>query len=243
MTNLNDLKSVFPQAGTIPVEFDLPVPLEQHEYLVDGKLRRWDGDMQEVLSPVCLAGADGCQRVVLGHYPRLTPEESLTALEAAGRAYDHGRGAWPTLPVEGRIEHMVDFAYRMKERRAEVVRLLMWEIGKSLPDSEKEFDRTLAYIEDTIEALKELDRVSSRFVLDGGIIGQIRRAPLGAVLCMGPYNYPLNETFTTLLPALLMGNTVVFKPPRFGVLLHRPLLEAFRDAFPAGVVNTIYGQG
>jgi glyceraldehyde-3-phosphate dehydrogenase (NADP+) len=60
---------------------------------------------------------------------------------------------------------------------------------------------------------------------------------------MGPYNYPLNETFTTLIPALIMGNTVVFKPAKFGVLLIRPLLEAFRDSFPAGVINVIYGSG
>jgi glyceraldehyde-3-phosphate dehydrogenase (NADP+) len=60
---------------------------------------------------------------------------------------------------------------------------------------------------------------------------------------MGPYNYPLNETFTTLIPALIMGNTVVFKPAKFGVLLMRPLLEAFRDSFPPGVINVIYGRG
>ena len=51
---------------------------------------------------------------------------------------------------------------------------------------------------------------------------------------MGPYNYPLNETFATLIPALIMGNTVVFKPPQFGTLLFEPLLEAFRSAFPEG---------
>jgi glyceraldehyde-3-phosphate dehydrogenase (NADP+) len=119
----------------------------------------------------------------------------------------------------------------------------MWEIGKSLKDSEREFDRTVDYIRDTMEALKSLDRTSSRFVIEQGIIGQIRRAPFGVVLCMGPYNYPLNETFTTLIPALIMGNTVIFKPPKFGVLLHRPLLEAFRDSFPPGVVNTVYGEG
>ena len=60
---------------------------------------------------------------------------------------------------------------------------------------------------------------------------------------MGPYNYPLNETFATLIPALIMGNTMVFKPPRYGVLLFAPLLEAFRSAFPKGVINTVYGQG
>jgi glyceraldehyde-3-phosphate dehydrogenase (NADP+) len=131
----------------------------------------------------------------------------------------------------------------MRERRDDVVRLLMWEIGKTLPDAEKEFDRTVDYIRDTIDALKNLDRVSSRFVIEQGVIGQIRRAPLGVVLCIGPFNYPLNETFTTLIPALIMGNTVIFKPPKLGVLLHQPLLEAFRDSFPEGVINTVYGQG
>jgi len=49
----------------------------------------------------------------------------------------------------------------MVERRAEVVHLLMWEIGKSLAEAEKEFDRTVEYIRGTIDALKDLDRASS----------------------------------------------------------------------------------
>ncbi len=110
-------------------------------------------------------------------------------------------------------------------------------------DSEKEFDRTVDYIRATIEALKHLDNDNSRFVIAEGVIGQIRRTPLGVVLCVAPYNYPLNETFATLMPALLMGNTVLLKPPRHGVLLFAPLLEAFQQAFPAGVVNTVYGRG
>ena len=60
---------------------------------------------------------------------------------------------------------------------------------------------------------------------------------------MGPYNYPLNETFATLIPAMLVGNTIIFKPPQFGTLLFEPLLEAFRDSFPKGVINTIYAPG
>ncbi|MNQ70272.1 NADP-dependent glyceraldehyde-3-phosphate dehydrogenase [compost metagenome] len=145
--------------------------------------------------------------------------------------------------VAERIQHVEAFLARMREQRSAVVKLLMWEIGKNLKDSEKEFDRTCDYIVDTITALKELDRRSSRFDLEQDTLGQIRRVPLGVTLCMGPYNYPLNETFTTLIPALIMGNTVVFKPAKFGVLLIRPLLEAFRDSFPAGVINVIYGSG
>src|SRR5262249_12957457 len=106
-----------------------------------------------------------------------------------------------------------------------------------------EFDRTIQYINDTIEEVKRLDRDSSRIQFAGGILAQIRRAPLGITLCMGPFNYPLNETFSTLIPALIMGNSVVVKVSRFGQLFWDSLLEAFRDCFPKGVVNIINGRG
>ena len=131
----------------------------------------------------------------------------------------------------------------MRAQRDEVVKFLMWEIGKPLKDSEKEFDRTCDYIVDTIKTLKDLDRNSAKLVEEQGFVAQIRRVPLGVALCMGPFNYPLNETFSTLIPALIMGNTVVFKPAKYGVLLIRPLLEAFRTSFPPGVINIIYGRG
>jgi glyceraldehyde-3-phosphate dehydrogenase (NADP+) len=237
------IQAIFPAEADIPAAYRLDAPVEQTDYLIDGKLHQWGGPVQEVRSPVCVRDGSGIVQKRIGSYPKLTEHEARQALDAAARAYAGGRGHWPTLGVEERIEHVEDFVYRLVEQRAAVVKLLMWEIGKTLTDSEREFDRTVEYIRDTIEALKELDRVSSRFVIEQNIIGQIRRAPLGVTLCMGPYNYPLNETFTTLIPALIMGNTVIFKPPKFGVLLHRPLLEAFRDAFPPGVVNTVYGSG
>ncbi len=237
------LDSLFPTADAIPEPWRLDAPMEQRDYLVDGTLRRWDGPLATVRSPVWLKQADGEQQVILGSAPLLDADTALTALDAAVQAYDKGRGAWPTMRVAERIQHVEAFLARMREQRQAVVKLLMWEIGKNLKDSEKEFDRTCDYIVDTINALKDLDRRSSRFELEQGTLGQIRRAPLGVALCMGPYNYPLNETFTTLIPALIMGNTVVFKPAKFGVLLIRPLLEAFRDSFPPGVINVIYGRG
>lgn len=234
---------VFPSNGSIPVNVRLSESLEQRQYLCNGELKTWEGPLQEVLSPVCEETVEGLRQKRIGGYPLLTRKEALEVLDSACAAYDHGRGEWPIMPVEERIGHVEGFVYRMKEKREQVVRLLMWEIGKSLPDAEKEFDRTVEYIRDTVYALKDLDRMSSRFVVEQGVIAQIRRAPLGVVLCMGPFNYPLNETFTTLIPALIMGNSVIFKPPKMGVLLHEPLLEAFRDSFPKGVVNTVYGDG
>jgi glyceraldehyde-3-phosphate dehydrogenase (NADP+) len=74
-------------------------------------------------------------------------------------------------------------------------------------------------------------------------LAHIRRGPIGVVLCLGPYNYPLNETFCLLIPAIIMGNTAVFKPAKHGVLLITPLLEAFQESFPPGVVNIVFGRG
>src|SRR6478609_7260452 len=238
------LAQLFPRQDDIPADQLLPGQVHQRGWLVAGELREWPGPYQPVLSAVCVRGQDGnLTQVELGSVPQGGEVEAEAALAAAVAAYDSGRGAWPTMAVAERIACMQAFAKQMQARRQEVVRLLMWEIGKSQADSEKEFDRTVDHIRATIAALKELDNSNSRFLIVEGTIGQIRRTPLGVVLCMGPYNYPLNETFATLIPALIMGNTMVFKPPQYGTLLFYPLLEAFRSAFPKGVINTVYGRG
>lgn len=234
------LSNIFPTVSEIP---SIGEPIEQREYLINGELRTWKGNLSPVLSPVFIRNGDKHEQKILGYTPLLNSDEAMLALDAAVKAYDLGKGLWPTMSVADRITHVEKFLVKMKERRSEVVNLLMWEIGKPLKDSEKEFDRTYEAIVDTIEALKDLDRNSAKFVEEQGFMAQIRRVPLGVALCMGPFNYPLNETFSTLIPALIMGNTVVFKPAKYGVLLIRPLLEAFRDGFPAGVINIIYGRG
>jgi len=237
------IQQLFPTADQVPPEFRVNEPLHQRDYLMDGEMRTWDGEVHTVLSPVYMDEGGELKQKVVGSYPLTGQTEAMEALASADLAYNNGRGEWPTMSVTERIKCVEDFTGKMITQKKAVVNLLMWEIGKSYADSVKEFDRTVEYIYATIDALKELDRNSSKFVIDQGIIGQIRRSPLGVVLCMGPFNYPLNETFTTLLPALIMGNTVLFKPPKYGSLLHYPLLEAFRTSFPKGVVNTVYGRG
>ncbi|MDX2302733.1 MAG: NADP-dependent glyceraldehyde-3-phosphate dehydrogenase [Microscillaceae bacterium] len=244
MVTQEELLDIFPKEDAIPEAYQLREFLVQNEYLINGELRYWEGPMNDILSPVCIKQKDGSlSQKLIGRTPLLTGKEALEALDAASQAYNQGAGLWPTMSVVERIQHVERFVEKMQEQRSAVVNLLMWEIGKSLKDSEKEFDRTVKYIQDTIAELKELDRKSSKFEIDSDIIAQIRRVPLGIALCMGPYNYPLNETFTTLIPALIMGNTVIFKPAKYGVLLIRPLLTAFKDCFPKGVINIIYGSG
>lgn len=228
---------ISPDALDIPADCRQP-RLDERRYLVGGELREWNGPTREVVSPLYVDG----EPYVIGSCPALTEAESLEAVAAVERAWDNGRGVWPTMRVEDRIAHVEDFAQRMTAVRDQVVRLMVWEICKPLEDCRAEFDRTVAYLRATVDALKDLDRASSRFVIESGIYAQIRRAPLGPVLCMGPFNYPLNETFTTLIPALIMGNPVIVKTPRIGKLLYAPLLEAFAQAFPPGVVNILFGD-
>lgn len=237
------IAELFIAESQIPEAFRLEKELHQSEYLCNGQMKPWNGDRHTVLSPICIKTANGLERKVIGSYPICGQKEADEALEAAVKAYDNGRGEWPTMSVADRIACVEQFTHEIIEQKNLVVKLLMWEIGKSHADSVKEFDRTIEYIYATIDSLKELDRQSSRFEIEQGIVAQIRRSPLGVVLCMGPFNYPLNETFTTLIPALIMGNTLLFKPPKHGTLLHYPLLEAFKKCFPKGVINTIYGRG
>jgi len=241
------IESLFPRIEDVPEAADFATGGGVYPggalYLVDGEVRRWTGESRPVTSPVCVERDGATDRRLLGHHAALTKEEALSALAAAVRAYDHGRGPWPTMKVGARVEATLAFVAAMRKAREESVRLLMWEIGKTRADSEREFDRTVEYVLDTVEALKDVDRSAGRFTRSAGILAQIRRAPLGVVLCMGPFNYPLNETFTTLIPALIMGNTVVVKLPRFGMLCQAPLLRAFADCFPRGVVNVVNGEG
>ncbi len=225
----------------IPQQYKITSLLHQNTYLVNGELKAWKGETTKVFSTI--SSTQEYKQTLLGTIPNLTENEANEVLNSALSAYDNGQGLWPTMKVETRIKCMEKFVEQMKTKRAEVVKLLMWEIGKNLPDSEKEFDRTVDYIYDTIEDYKKLDRDSAKFEKNDGVYAHIRRGPLGVVLCLGPYNYPLNETFTLLIPALIMGNTVIFKPAKHGVLLISPLLEAFQNSFPKGVVNIIYGRG
>jgi len=235
----NQLCDVFSSVNNRTIPF-----VNQEEYLVNGQFKRWNGPFNTIYAAICKpTGGDNLKRILIGKIPKTGLPEAFECLESAEVAYNNGFGEWPLLSVEKRIAHVEHFIGEMIALKSEVVDLLMWEIGKSEKDAEKEFDRTIKYIYDTIESLKKLERKSASFTLEEGVIGQIRRSPLGITLCIGPYNYPLNETYTLLIPALIMGNVILFKPPKHGCLLHYCLSKAIEKSFPKGVVNYLYGKG
>ena len=142
--------------ATIPETYRITQQLEQNTYLVNGELKTWNGNTSNIYSTISSTSAYA--PTLLGSIPQLTENEALEALDAACQAFDKGKGLWPTMKVADRIACMQKFVEQMKTKREEIVKLLMWEIGKNLSDSQKEFDRTVEYIYDTIEAYKEIDK-------------------------------------------------------------------------------------
>src|SRR3989339_971949 len=148
MNRKQQIENIFPELSKIPESAQLEKEINQDFYLINGEIRKWTGKMHKVYSPVCIKTENGLERKYIGEYPMMSANEALEALYSAAGAYKNGAGEWPTMTVENRIKHMYSFVARMKTKRKEIVSLLMWEIGKSLTDSEKEFDRTVKYIID-----------------------------------------------------------------------------------------------
>ena len=120
------------------------------EYLVDGELKKWEGDTSEVFSTIDIKEKGEYSPTLLGSIPDMDSDSAIEALESAKKAFNRGQGKWPTMKVRDRLKCMKRFADKIQEHRDIVVKLLMWEIGKNQTDSEKEFDRTVKYIYDTI---------------------------------------------------------------------------------------------
>ena len=93
--------------------------------------------------------------------------------------------------ISGFCFSMLSVCARAKAAREEIATILMWEICKNKSAAFKEVDRTVVYINDTIAELKKLENSSTAVVHDSGIIAQIKRSPLGVVLCAAPFNYPV----------------------------------------------------
>jgi len=241
--NLLAEKMKIPGWDEVPLDFQMPLYPEGMNYLIDGEVIRFAGEGIEVRSPLLFKDASRVKVPVIGSYPALDEGEARHALAAAEKAYGGGAGTWPQMTAEQRIEAVKSFVWRMRPLERQFVLLQMWETGKPYQACLDEFRRTLKYIEDTVLHLRKLEEESSGIAKVDNYMFQVRRCPLGISLCMGPFNYPLNETFALAIPALIMGNSVIIKPPRYGALCTIPLLEAFARSFPPGVINVINGHG
>jgi glyceraldehyde-3-phosphate dehydrogenase (NADP+) len=238
-----DLSLLFPFEPNIPGRFRLNSSLDQNRILVNGEISAWKGRTADVFSPLYVRKSNSLVRKRIGSYPETTGREALRALAAARSAFSPGNGRWSSLPLARRIGCVERFLEKLDGLKGSIVRTLMWEIAKPYVELEDEFERTVDYIERVIEVAAQKETKSRVLRREKGIMGVIHDEPLGIALCLGPYNYPLFETLGLVFPALLAGNTVIVKRPRFGVLFFDLLLESFKDCFPPGVVNIISGDG
>jgi len=196
-------------------------------------------------------------RPIIGKLPQMSTEQTLTVLKDAEAAWDGGSGAWPQMPLRERLDAIERLIQDLEtNQREKMVQVLMWEIGKNRKDAESEFDRTMAFgrqamqvvrgvnINDEAEANTDCDdEFGGSWKSIGSTMAFVRRAAVGIVLCLGPMNYPLNETYATLIPALLMGNVVLMKVPTVGGLVHLLTMEAFQKSLPVGAMNFVSGRG
>ena len=239
--------SLFPDASQVPAKFRVDPAAHTPRWLVDGELRAFTGPSKPVTSRIATRTGTSLAPTVLGHEAMLTQAEAKLAVDAALRAWNGSEGEWPTASVDARVAAVERFAKEVEARTDEIATLLMWEIGKPWPSARDEVTRSVEYMRNTLAELKAMRELDAR--PQTGTAGakthyarQHRRA-LGVVLCVAPFNYPVNEFLTTVVPALLMGNVVLAKTPRFGVLANLALLDAFRTCFPKGVVSLLPGDG
>ena len=156
MLRTDNSNILFPLNSEIPAEFKI-AKIEQRVFLSNGELKLWNGPVNEVYSPIWVNEGEKHSPIHLGSYPQMGSKDTLEVLDSAINAYDLGRGEWPTMKVKDRILQVESFLNEMKQKRDQIIVLLMLEIGKNRLDSENEFDRTVEYIADTIEAVKDLE--------------------------------------------------------------------------------------
>ncbi len=167
--------------------------------------------------------------------------------EAIKVANDQNK-CWEEVPLRERAEILYKAADIIDAWAEELGKILTKTIGKPLESSISEITRTAEIFRFTAEAgvqMKgETDLGDAFFGYSRKKIATTYRAPLGTILCIGPFNYPFNLTGTKIAPAIMTGNSVVVKPPTDGAILPLYYGRIFTYAgLPPGILNIVTGRG
>lgn len=168
----------------------------------------------------------------------IVSEEAVDpAMAAARKAFPK----WSGLTRAQRIAKMKAFRSVLVKRKSILIALTAKEVGKPIVEATREIDRLVSKVDEMIDAgIKLIDPYSVE--MDKGVRGECVWRPLGAMAVIGPFNFPAHTPGSHLIPALLAGNTAVFKPSEFTPFVGQALAELFDAAgFPPGVVNLVQG--
>ena len=152
----------------------------------------------------------------------------------------HAFASWSFLSLEERITYIKHFQIILKEREQEFADLISQETGKPLWDSLSEVSSMLNKIDLSIAAYQER---CSNFSRPHSFANSITRfRPHGVVAVLGPYNFPGHLPHGHIVPALLAGNTLIFKPSDYTPLVGQKMVELWQQAeLPSGVLNLLQG--
>ncbi|HGQ9857396.1 TPA: NADP-dependent glyceraldehyde-3-phosphate dehydrogenase [Streptococcus pneumoniae] len=209
--------------------------MTRYQNLVNGK---WKSSEQEITiySPI--------NQEELGTVPAMTQTEADEAMQAARAALP----AWRALSAIERAAYLHKTAAILERDKEKIGTILAKEVAKGIKAAIGEVVRTADLIR---YAAEEGLRITGQAMEGGGFeaasknkLAVVRREPVGIVLAIAPFNYPVNLSASKIAPALIAGNVVMFKPPTQGSISGLLLAKAFEEAgIPAGVFNTITGRG
>ncbi|HHK7567551.1 TPA: NADP-dependent glyceraldehyde-3-phosphate dehydrogenase [Streptococcus pneumoniae] len=209
--------------------------MTRYQNLVNGK---WKSSEQEITiySPI--------NQEELGTVPAMTQTEADEAMQAARAALP----AWRALSAIERAAYLHKTAAILERDKEEIGTILAKEVAKGIKAAIGEVVRTADLIR---YAAEEGLRITGQAMEGGGFeaasknkLAVVRREPVGIVLAIAPFNYPVNLSASKIAPALIAGNVVMFKPPTQGSISGLLLAKAFEEAgIPVGVFNTITGRG
>ena len=175
---------------------------------------------------------------ILAKTPLSTPAEANRAIDAAYEAYKN----WRNLPVARRAQPLYKLVDLLRQNENKIARVLVSEMGKSIPDAIAELKRTYENIEVAcgMPVLQQGDKlIGASFEIDGEVI----RLPLGVFTMVAPFNFPAMVPFWFLPYALATGNTFIVKASE-QVPLTMELITEYIDQcdFPPGVFNLVNGD-
>jgi aldehyde dehydrogenase (NAD+) len=176
---------------------------------------------------------------VLGEVPLATRDEAIAAVEIAAEAFK----TWRKTPAPKRGAIVARAGQLMAERKEEIARALSREEGKLLAEARGELQRTINIIEYCGAHGRRLNGATVPLELADNF-GYTIKQPLGVAALITPWNFPVAIPVWKMAPALVAGNTVVFKPasltPETATLITRCFVDA---GLPDGVLNLVYGGG
>src|SRR5688572_15967965 len=176
---------------------------------------------------------------ILGHSELCSRDEARKAVEAA---YDAFRD-WKRTPAPARGRIISKAARSMEDNKEELAQILTREEGKTLSEARGELTRAINVVEFCAGESRRMTGETIPSELPANFAYTIKE-PHGVVACITPWNFPIAIPAWKLAPALVAGNTVVFKPATLTPLTATLMTEIFNEAgLPAGVLNLVLGSG